>query len=394
MRLLNEFEINNTSYLARLRINFTLLEPTRTGLEKSIMDATANVRLYLKENMIHDYEMQIQGQKSKRIVPSYILMREKVIETKTSLYRPCTKKGDPRIWIGLLNRFSQPNDIILMIVFNNRFLCINITRINLEELYEVNNLFMDAIRNLSQSLDVAHELSIKLREIASRCPVRAPINDTAIGFLLETQLGIKRNSSEQPDYKGIELKSYRGYGNSKGNRVTLFGKVPNWELSKFKSSREILKHIGYIRGGLLRLNCTVSTQNFNSQGLRFRMNNKENLLEEFCSDKNIGDVAVWALERLHKKLLLKHNETFWVAAKNKKYKDLGYEDFWFTKVLHTQKPLPAQFDLLISQGMITLDHLSKIDSSDKMNERGPLFRIEKPALNILFPIVNKFSLIS
>ena len=59
-----------------------------------------------------------------------------------------------------------------------------------------------------------------LNKISAQGPIPALLQaDTAIGRTLETLLGIDINSSKKPDYKGIELKSYR---DKKGNRKNLF----------------------------------------------------------------------------------------------------------------------------------------------------------------------------
>ena len=75
-----------------------------------------------------------------------------------------------------------------------------------------------------------------LKKIAGN-PIPSMVNaDTSVGRTLETALGIDINSSKLPDYKGIELKSFRA---NKGNRKNLFAQVPNWKISKFKRSAEI-----------------------------------------------------------------------------------------------------------------------------------------------------------
>lgn len=51
----NDFEIRNVSFLVNKQIQFTTIRITETGLKKSIMDATAPVRAYLKENDIHNF---------------------------------------------------------------------------------------------------------------------------------------------------------------------------------------------------------------------------------------------------------------------------------------------------------------------------------------------------
>jgi hypothetical protein len=187
--------------------------------------------------------------------------------------------------------------------------------------------------------------------------------DTAIGRTLETLLGIDINSSKKPDYKGIELKSYR---DKRGNRKNLFAQVPDWNLSKFKSSAEILNTFGYIRGDDFKLYCTVSTLVRNSQGLKLKMNAEISQLIENSDKASVGDFVVWGLETLHKRLLEKHNETFWIAADSVIIG--GKEHFQYKKVEHTKKPIVSQFDILLEQGIITLDHLIKKKSTGSVGD--------------------------
>lgn len=73
MRQLSNLEIERIKLLTEKSVEVTLIEPTGTGLEKSIMDATGSVRSYLKDKNIHDYELQKQGQESKIQVNSYLI---------------------------------------------------------------------------------------------------------------------------------------------------------------------------------------------------------------------------------------------------------------------------------------------------------------------------------
>jgi hypothetical protein len=54
MRQLTEIEISRIKLLTENSVELTLIEPTATGLEKSIMDATGSVRTYLKSKSIHN----------------------------------------------------------------------------------------------------------------------------------------------------------------------------------------------------------------------------------------------------------------------------------------------------------------------------------------------------
>ena len=79
MRALSVFEIKNIQILTKYSVEFTLLEPTKTGLEKSIMDATGSVRLYLKSKGIHDYNLQQKGPNNKIQVNSKLVDNSSII---------------------------------------------------------------------------------------------------------------------------------------------------------------------------------------------------------------------------------------------------------------------------------------------------------------------------
>ncbi len=392
MRKLTEIEINRIKILTENSVELCLIEPTETGLVKSIMDATGSVRNFLKSKKIHDFGLQNQGQESKVLIPSKLIDTDKNINSLASLYRPNTKNGDPRIWFKGLGNYSRANDILGIIEFEGTLYVLNITQIDLEKLLNstINNPLKELIEEINHiSNEVADELLILLNKIASQGPVPAMLKaDTAIGRTLETLLGIDINSYKKPDYKGIELKSYR---DKKGNRKNLFAQVPDWSLSKFKSSAEILDNFGYSRGEDFKLYCTVSALVRNSQGLTLKLDSKINQLLENSDKANIGDFIAWNLETLHNRLLEKHNETFWIAADsiiigNK-------EHFQFKKVEHTRKPIVTQFDILLEQGIITLDHLIKRNSTGKVIEKGPIFKIKPNALELLFPPSQSYSLI-
>ena len=242
----------------------------------------------------------------------------------------------------------------------------------------------------SLSREVADELLILLRKISLQGAIPAMLQaDTAIGRTLETLLGININSSKQPDYKGIELKAFR---DKRGNRKNLFAQVPDWSASKFKSSAEILNEFGYQRGDDFKLYCTVSAIVRNSQGLKLKLDTDVRQLIENSNKATVGDFVVWGLETLHKRILEKHNETFWVATDTLMIDNK--EHFIYKSVEHTKKPIVSQFDILLEQGIITLDHLIKRTPVGKVVEKGPLFKIKPNALSMLFPPSQAYDLLS
>ena len=112
MRPFNKFEENNLKFLTQKNIEHTLVQITETGYKKSILDATDPMRHYFKTVGMHDYFLQSQGQENKVIQPTTILDDTSMYPTSTSLYRPETKKGDPRIWTNNLKKHCVPDDIL------------------------------------------------------------------------------------------------------------------------------------------------------------------------------------------------------------------------------------------------------------------------------------------
>lgn len=392
MRLLTKQEEEKLKVLTENSISLTLIEPTATGLKKSIMDATGTVRNYLKSNNFHDYNLQTQGPENKVIIDTLIYEADSVLKSKASLYRPITKKGDPRIWFMGLTKYANPNDILALICFEDVIHVLNLTQLPVEQLIDSSNI--NPLKELIEEINyientVSQELLNMLINLAKGKPILSMLNaDTSVGRTLEKALGIGINSSKLPDYKGIELKSFR---EKKGNRKNLFAQVPDWKLSKFKSSSDILDAFGYWREEDFKLYCTVSGITTNSQGLSLKVDSDFNYLIENSNDKRVGDFVVWTLEKLHKRLLEKHKETFWVSAVS--LYDDGKEYFQYKKVEHTRKPIVSQFDILLEQGIITLDHLIKRNSKGIVVEKGPLFKIKPNSLNLLFPPSNIYDLL-
>lgn len=382
MRALTEIERIRLKIFTENSISLAIIEPTATGLSKSIMDATASVRNYLKTTGAHDYSIQEQGPQDKKVLKSIIYSFDSEFESKASLYRPKTKKGDPRIWFSNLKNKTNPNDLLGLIYFDKSIHVINITQIPIEELVESRNPINNLIKSIAISQNsISNELLGLLKELNQRGPIPSLLKaDTSVGRTLEKALGIPINSSKEPDYKGIELKSFRA---RKSVRKNLFTQVADWNLSKFKSSAEILDNFGYYRGDDFKLYCTVSCKNRNSQGLMFKIDYDIEQLIENSDNKEIGDFAVWRLGRLHERLLKKHKETFWIKAQT--IAKNGKEFFLYTHARHTKSPILSQFDLLLEQGVITMDHLIKRMPSSSVNEKGPIFKIKPDSVGLLFP---------
>jgi hypothetical protein len=364
-----------------------LLFLTETGLRKAILDATEPMREMFRGAGVHDYRSQSQGQESKVMKPALVLTDSSIEKVSVSLYRPTTKKGDPRLWFYEFKAFANPDDVCAVFVHNQTIHTLNLTRSKIVELLAngIENPVTGLLRKISSaSSAISDELLNLLKKIALGGPIKAECEgDTAIGRSIETALGIKINSSIKPDFKGIEIKSGRSsVVRGKETRATLFGCVPDWDLSALKSSHAILEKFGYERGSDFKLYCSVTTQRANSQGLQFEVKEADKWLREFCAREPVQEVCIWRLDRLHEKLAKKHNETFWVKAKS--LQRGGNEWFQLESVTHTTRPSLPQFDRLLTDGTVTMDHLIKRKASGRVTEKGPLFKIDRPRIGELF----------
>ena len=92
-----------------------------------------------------------------------------------------------------------------------------------------------------------------------------------------------------------------------------------------------------------------------------------------------------------KRLLEKHNETFWIAADSKIID--GKEYFQYKKIEHKKKSIVSQFDILLEQGIITLDHSIKRKATGSVVEKGPIFKIKPNSLDLLFSPSQSYNLL-
>lgn len=399
MRPYNAFETKNVKFLVDKQIEFATIQITETGLKKSILDATAPVRAYFKEKGVHDYDLQQQGPEHKRIIDTYILTEASHHLTKTSLYRPITKKGDPRLWVNKVRdvEFLHANDIFALIAYNGLLYAVNLSTVDITHVYQspIDTPLKDLIIAISRAkTSVSDELLGLIKDKMTDWMPAEILADTGIGRTVETILGIDMNASKAPDYKGIELKSHR---EASRVRNTLFTQSPEWEISKLKSGRAIVDKYGYIPEGYTHksLHVTLSANRPNPQGLgllvlpqtgRLEANEFSLIPLENGIYRKVDDVAAWHLIKLHERLLTKHRETFWIDAETKV--DNGKEYFRCTEILHTKNPIPSQFDVLLDQGQITVDFLlCRRSGGDTYS-----FKIKSAARALLFPESDTYNL--
>lgn len=389
MRELSDLERLNVELLVRLDVPFGLLEQTETTLKKAYSDATQEFREFLAVTGVHDYGRQHQGQDAKRLQPATIVYNDRFIPSEVAMYRPLTKKGDPRFRISRIQHICGSGDIAAVIFVDRELFIFRLDELDLEYAISRSGAMRDLLGKIAAiKVSAAQELLEMMLDLAERGYIRThKSGDTAVGHLLETELGISANSSQAPDYKGIEIKSTRARVQS---RHTMFAKVPDWRISTVSSTAEFLYLFGYERRGFPELNCEVGALKTNSQGLRLRVSPDQTLLEEYAEYYASEFSLRWTLESLRTKLKQKHAETFWVKASSQLRRDGEYVKF--DSVVHTSKPVLNQFVPLLKSGAITVDHLISKKPGKGVREQGPLFKVSDREFETLFPLIDVYDL--
>ncbi len=367
-----------------------MLVPTPTGLEKSIFDATDGLREYLSERGYHDFGTQAQGQDHKVLKQAYLVRQNSLEPTQVSLYRPTTKNGDPRIWLGHpVRSYASAFNLLALTVIDGTLYVLNMSDPSVQvSLDDAGSPFRKSVDRADHGDVVARELLGLLRQVSSKGYLRTlRPGDTGIGYTLETMLGISANSKQAPDYKGIEIKAKRSRIGTDRSRSTLYSKVPNWNLSPVGNALGLLKTRGYVDGcGRLSLYHTLSALGPNSLGLALDIDAENDWLRQVyhspSTPKVVHDVT-WEIPVLKKELAAKHHQTFWVRAM---CRGAGQdEEFHYVEVQHTRRPMTANFVALVEAGVITVDYALHKKSETRARDHGYLFKIHPDNLGALFP---------
>jgi hypothetical protein len=383
-------------FFASSGISVSFLVPTPTGYEKSIMDATSPIRELLSSEGIHDYEKQGQGQENKVLVKSYFVGTSGLTESVASLYRPVTKKGDPRIWFKDLKKYCKPCNLLAIIAINKEIYVVNLSNKLIADSLLEKGYAYDIVREaVYQDELVANELLGKIKEIHNKGFLKSiTAGDPGVGDTLENALGISRNNSKSPDYKGIELKSTRLTRNGAERtptRSTLFTKVPDIGYTY----REIVEHYGKVQTprnsmlARLQLYETCLASRRNAYDLQLQVDINHDQLNLMHYEERMKFVSAWYIKKLKETLLTKHRETFWVYAVSENVD--GWEFFRYDKIVHTKKPNASLVAPLLEEDKITVDLAAHI-TEGKWRDHGVLFKMKPEDRGLLFPDIVEYDL--
>lgn len=392
------------AFFAGFGIEVGLLVPTRTGLDKGIMDAHASLRDYLSERGIHDFASQGQGTSHKRLVPANIVTTNGVYATKASLYRPVTKSGDPRIWVYGLPNFASPLNVMAVVADGPGLVLVNASDpILLKSGHDPSSPLGKTLARLSPGISsVAQELLDRLRDVGRQgfIQTRRP-GPTGVGFTLESLLGIKANPRKAPDYKGIEIKAGRMSGRGRASvRTSLFSMAPDWSNSKY-SALQLLRTYGRpSASGRRQIYCSLGPSPNPSFGFYLNVDDSEEVLRSrkgrpfSARAETDEDILQWGLPDLRNALVAKHHETFWVKARAR---SAGRsEEFHYYEVEHTHGPLPSYLAPLIESGHVELDFTLSLKKTaagrETARDHGYLFKMWARDRHLLFAPARKYPL--
>lgn len=385
---LSDREVANLKLLTQSLRDVGVLYVTDVAVAKAINDATSPLRTLFRDSGFHDYARQDQGPSAKVVKDCIVLQDHDALETKVSLYRPQTKTGDPRLHIYRPRRspgFVRAWEVLALMVHEGALYVVNLSRSRACEgsAPAVSDFLARASR---QTNAVAEELLSRLRQLAAMGPLPAvATGDHAVGRTIEVALGLTPNSNAGPDYKGIELKGARSLRGKGRPKAQLFSQVPDWAMSPYKGVTQIWNRYGYLRDERRLLRCTVSLDTPNAQGLYLSLPKGARALHERGVLGGRDElVAVWPLDLLHRRLLEKHAETFWLRADA--FRRDGMEYYSLIEVVHTRGPSAAMFDEQLASGTITVDHMMEPRTPTAAYEKGPSFKVRRSALELLFPM--------
>ena len=198
-----------------------------------------------------------------------------------------------------------------------------------------------------------------------------------MGYTLETELGIKANSNQKPDFHGIEIKAFRK--RSIGKLVTLFSQVPNWKKSNTNRS-EVLNEYGYLdENERFNLYCSVFGHEKNTLNWKLEVDRINKQISIFNNDKI---VTFWDFEKIEERILKKHDQTFFVYSDTKI--ENGKEYFLYNKILITQKASLENFLKLIENGKVCMDFVMHRKKNGTTRDHGFLWRIRSNSIPDLF----------
>lgn len=200
---------------------------------------------------------------------------------------------------------------------------------------------------------------------------------TGIGFLLESELGLKETNIPIPDIGGrVEIKSTRKNSNS---LITLF--TFNRGVWRIKQS-ELIEKYGYLdEKGRKALYSSVSNRNPNPQSFFYEIDLMKNLV--VLKNKSYNQViAEWSVFVIAGKFMTKLDRLLLIFADSKNIDNEEY--FHFNEAYLLEQPTPENFIYAFNRDLILIDIRMHLKPTGSVRNHGTGFRIAEKNLVELY----------
>ena len=243
--------------------------------------------------------------------------------------------------------------------------------------------------NILESIKELKEKFKKIKNVPFHKSLRK--GSTGIGYTFESLIGKKEDTSYQPDFKGIELKTKFGYSKSP---LTLFGlafkrdddiniyKYLVKKLGYFKNNQKEIKHLA------VEIYTKKLTKMKSGLFLTLKINLNENKIKLVIIDEqfNIIDNNIyWNLNDVYERLLIKLNYMALIKGYPYKYKNEIY--YKYTSLNIYKLKGTEEFLKLLQAGYIFITISISYDMKNaipKIKNCNISFRLNMNGINYLF----------
>ncbi|HOE19599.1 MAG TPA: MvaI/BcnI family restriction endonuclease [Spirochaetota bacterium] len=200
---------------------------------------------------------------------------------------------------------------------------------------------------------------------------------TAVGYLLEKELGISENNITIPDIGGrIEIKATRKNTNS---LITLF--TFNRGVWRIKQ-KDLINKYGYIDAqGRQALYATVSAKVHNAQGFFLAIDNDKHLVL-LKNAKEDETIAEWSTYVIAGKFMTKLDRLLLILADSKMVDEKEF--FHYNEAYILENPTPEKFLEGFNRNELMIDLRMHLKDYGGVRNHGTAFRISEKNLTDLY----------
>ncbi len=288
---------------------------------------------------------------------------------KTALYRSLSNQFPHRSAKAFELKFQN----ISAVLYEERYPFVHglMPRSNYQNLLKL--MVWDHLKRIGPPRQMPWEILVdNLRRLYARgflpIPFRGP---GRFGLTLEHHLGIPRNSSKEPDFMGIELKTKHD-----SPLHTLFSRTP----SRFvgcSDRGELLRRFGRPDGTQRKIALRTSFGR-QSDSFGFYLQSSDSSIKVRNGNTTVLE---YSHEHLEEALLSKHSETAYLEVVSQENE--GETHCRFEEMLYCKWPSILRFLKLVERGKVNLDFTLSMEG-ERVKDHGTLWRVKSDALEDLY----------